>query len=284
SIVFVHGLLGHPRETWETAKATAAASANHGSSGTMKRYRGLKSWFQRRANRSVVTSTEQVHIPTSSPTSSAPALAPSTVFWPEEYLAVDIPQARVWTYGYNADVVGAFFGAQNRNSISEHGRDLSVKLERQIDNEKPLAFVVHSLGGIVLKDAIRRSETMRDRTKLVIFLGTPHRGSTYADWGQIASNLARLVLHDSNKMILKTLEVNSEVLENIQEEFIKIVHNGDIKIHSFQEARAITVENFSSKLGLLQESVETIDANHMQMVRYSSKSDQGYQNIHDILK
>ena len=81
---------------------------------------------------------------------------------------------------------------------------------------------------------------MRDRTKLVIFLGTPHRGSTYADWGQIASNLARLVLHDSNKTILKTLEVNSEVLENIQEEFIKIVCNGDIKIHSFQEARAIT--------------------------------------------
>tara|TARA_R110002003_G_scaffold1634_3_gene23311 strand:+ start:198 stop:476 length:279 start_codon:yes stop_codon:yes gene_type:complete len=81
---------------------------------------------------------------------------------------------------------------------------------------------------------------MRDRTKLVIFLGTPHRGSAYADWGQIASNLARLVLHDSNKRILKTLEVNSEVLENIQEEFIKIVYNGEIKIHSFQEARAIT--------------------------------------------
>lgn len=81
---------------------------------------------------------------------------------------------------------------------------------------------------------------MRDRTKLVIFLGTPHRGSAYADWGQIASNLARLVLQDSNKRIIKTLEVNSEVLENIQEEFIKIVDMGKIKIHSFQEARAIT--------------------------------------------
>jgi hypothetical protein len=81
---------------------------------------------------------------------------------------------------------------------------------------------------------------MRDRTKLVIFLGTPHRGSAYADWGQIASNLARLVLQDSNKRIIKTLEVNSEVLENIQEEFIKIVDMEKIKIHSLQEARAIT--------------------------------------------
>ena len=81
---------------------------------------------------------------------------------------------------------------------------------------------------------------MRDRTKLVIFLGTPHRGSAYADWGQIASNLAQLVFQDSNKKLLKTLEVNSEVLENIHEEFIKIVYNGRIKIHSFQESRPIT--------------------------------------------
>jgi hypothetical protein len=81
---------------------------------------------------------------------------------------------------------------------------------------------------------------MRDRTKLVIFLGTPHRGSAYADWGQVATNLARLVLQDSNKKILRTLEVNSEVLEYIQEEFIKIAYKEKIKIHSFYEARAIT--------------------------------------------
>jgi hypothetical protein len=30
--------------------------------------------------------------------------------------------------------------------------------------------------------------------------------------------------------------------------------------------------------------VETIDADHMQMARYSSKDDQGYRNIRDVLK
>lgn len=50
-------------------------------------------------------------------------------------------------------------------------------------------------------------------------------------------------------MILKTLEVNSEVLENIQEEFIKIAYDGDIKIHSFQEARAMTgLKGFNGKV------------------------------------
>ena len=41
----------------------------------------------------------------------------------------------MWTYGYNADVIGGLFQANNKNSISQHGRDLSVRLEREIDNE-----------------------------------------------------------------------------------------------------------------------------------------------------
>jgi hypothetical protein len=87
---------------------------------------------------------------------------------------------------------------------------------------------------------MHRSETCRNRTKLIIFLGTPHRGSSYASWGEIASNLARLALQDTNKKVLETLEVNSEVLDNIHEEFKCIVHKNGIKIHSFQEARGIT--------------------------------------------
>lgn len=58
----------------------------------------------------------------------------SSVFWPEQYLVSDIPQASVWTYGYNADVIGGLFQANNKNSISQHGQDLSVRLERDIDN------------------------------------------------------------------------------------------------------------------------------------------------------
>lgn len=289
NIVFVHGLRGHPRGTWE-----AAASASHSSSSdTTKKLKGFRSLFKRRMVRSSATDTEQAHAPSSTPASSSPPS--STIFWPEEYLALDVPQAQVWTYGYNADVIGGLFQANNKNSISQHGQDLSVRLEREIGKGKPIAFVVHSLGGIIVKDAIRRSEMIREQTKLIIFLGTPHRGSAYAGWGQIASNLARLALQDSNKKILETLEVNNEVLDNIHEEFKTIAFKGTMKIYSFQEARGITgmkgvnekvVDDFSSKLDLPRalETVESIDANHMQMARYSSKDDQGYRAISGVLK
>ncbi|KAF2174575.1 hypothetical protein K469DRAFT_614070, partial [Zopfia rhizophila CBS 207.26] len=271
SIIFVHGLRGHPRGTWETTPV----ARNEPSRDATKTHKGLKSLFKRKT---VTSTSEQAQSSLSPP-------SPSKVFWPEEYLVSDIPQASVWTYGYNADVIGGLFQTNNKNSISQHGRDLTVRLEREVENGKLIAFVVHSLGGVIVKDAIHRSEKIRERTKLIIFLGTPHRGSAYAGWGQIASNLARLALQDSNKKILETLEVNNEVLDNIHEEFTTIAFKGGIKIHSFQEARGV-VDDFSSKLGLPRtlEAVETIDANHMQMARYSSKDDQGYRAISRILK
>jgi len=87
---------------------------------------------------------------------------------------------------------------------------------------------------------MRQSTLCRVRTKLIIFLGTPHRGASIAGWGEIMSNIARLALQDSNKEIIRTMKVNNEVLDNINDEFKTIIHHGDIKIHSFQEARGMS--------------------------------------------
>ena len=78
--------------------------------------------------------------PTSS-TSSADkgSNGPAKVFWPDEYLAEDMPEARVWTYGYNADAIGGLFEANNKNSISQHGQDLAVRTEREIENKVSFA-------------------------------------------------------------------------------------------------------------------------------------------------
>jgi hypothetical protein len=67
---------------------------------------------------------------------------PQRLFWPEEFLKVDIPEAIVWTYGYNADVIGGIFQANNKNSVSQHGQDLTVKLLRDIENEVTICCVL----------------------------------------------------------------------------------------------------------------------------------------------
>ena len=160
------------------------------------------------------------------------------VFWPEDYLLQDIPQARVWTYGYNANVIAGLYQANSQNSVSQHGLDFAAQIEREINNEEPIVLVAHSLGGIIVKYAINRSAPLRGRVSHIIFLGTPHRGSPYAAWGEIASNMAKLLMQDSNKKILETLEVNSELLDNIHDSFLNVIYDSGTKVHSFCEGRS----------------------------------------------
>ncbi|KAL9595914.1 MAG: hypothetical protein Q9179_004796 [Wetmoreana sp. 5 TL-2023] len=207
-IVPVHGLRGHPLETW-----TSCHKADNGRAvGATSRRQYIRSIFNPSAR-----------LPRSDSMQNGTNTRQRQLFWPHDYLAKDIPQARVWTFGYNADVIGGLFQAGDKNSVSQHGRNLAVRLEREIDNE-----------------ALCRSEAARQRTKFIVFLGTPHRGSELASWGEIASNLARLALQDSHKKIIETLEVNNEVLDNIHEQFVAVAFKQGIRIHSFQEARGMS--------------------------------------------
>lgn len=72
-------------------------------------------------------------------------------FWPKDFLPSDIPSARVMTFGYNAD---AAFG-NTAADIVDHAKDLLGSLidkrEEEEENRRPIIFIAHSLGGIVVK-------------------------------------------------------------------------------------------------------------------------------------
>ncbi|KAK4163332.1 Alpha/Beta hydrolase protein [Cladorrhinum sp. PSN259] len=270
NIIFVHGLRGHPRQTWVAGRPDSGAPSEE----TLKSKRRGKpfSWFAEAKND-----------------------PDNGVFWPEELLAHDIPEARVWTYGFNADVIDGMFGANNRNKVTQHSGDLAVRLEREINNQDPIIFVAHSLGGVLVKDALARSQDTCAKTKAVIFLGTPHRGSKSAGWGTTVANLSKLLLQDVNDKILRNLEVHGEMLEKIDGEFKFLVQKYNFRIHSFQEGRGISgvrgfhgkiVEDFSSKLGLPRnmETVETMDADHREMARCHDRSDPKYKAICEVLR
>lgn len=77
---------------------------------------------------------------------------------PRDTLPRDITNARILTYGYNANIVGGLEGL-GKNNISQHGNDLIMELASKLQNQvrmlyqKPIIFVVYSLGWIIIKDA-----------------------------------------------------------------------------------------------------------------------------------
>lgn len=55
-------------------------------------------------------------------------------YWPRDLLPLDIPDAKILTYGYDADVIGSSHGDETKlHNFTSKGQDLLVKLEREIE-------------------------------------------------------------------------------------------------------------------------------------------------------
>ncbi|KAK0662486.1 alpha beta-hydrolase [Cercophora samala] len=287
-IIFVHGLQGHPENTWtffeEPSKTTTTT--------TPAFIRWLAKLFKRTRQQ---TSAE----------------GQATVFWPRDLLSkhADCSKARIMTYGYNSFVL-RIAGDELVNAItmSEHGQSLlhDVARERQNDKSRPLMFVAHSLGGLLVKAALNTAYLERDNestsdlhsvltsTFAIIFLGTPHRGSAnYADFGrQVAQVAALLTVNSYNDKIIRNLAPNNEVLTNLRQNFARtyeyMAKTQRFGSSTFQEGKGLTgipgfrgkvVDGDSSELGHRGDRQDVLDRNHRDMCKFTSAHDPEYRKV-----
>ena len=177
----------------------------------------------------------------------------NAVFWPKDLLKEDFPKARVMTFGYNTSITQGYHAAHQGNIFS-HARDLLYRLEAKRRNvaKRDLVFIAHSLGGILVKEALRRSETDPDpkinrifmSTTGVFFFGTPHRGSKdWASFGEgVAAVAGRLLGVDTNDKVIHALLPTGSELELCRESFaVQWVKRGDrLMVRTFQESKGVT--------------------------------------------
>ncbi|CAI4213338.1 unnamed protein product [Parascedosporium putredinis] len=146
-------------------------------------------------------------------------------FWPRDFLPLDIPQARVFTFGYDADAV---FGSTTAN-IVDHAKDLLSSLvdEREEEPEitRPIIFIAHSLGGIIAKQALfsasieRQYYCIKESTLGVVFFGTPHRGSDKLEYGKVLADVASKIMNAPRSALLQALKANSHTLLQLTTDF-----------------------------------------------------------------
>jgi hypothetical protein len=122
SVVFVHGLKGHPQHTWEYGDEHQFSIPQSKSKPTKHGH-----FWSFKPNPAGGFALADCSLQGNS--------GFGDVFWPLDKLPSDVPNARVWTYGYNADVISGLFQPSNMNSILQHGEDLMVKLERGLGNK-----------------------------------------------------------------------------------------------------------------------------------------------------
>ncbi|KAN0072306.1 hypothetical protein V8E54_009235 [Elaphomyces granulatus] len=156
-IIFIHGFTGHPKDTWthsgKSSKRKSTGIDEHGDvtgSSPSKRQRLFSSLRNK-------VSTPGSTI--ASGRSSANGSGRSEVYWPRDLLPLTVPNARVLTYGYDTKVKHFAIGQVSHNTVRDHGWNFlcAVEESRRKEPLRPLLLVAHSLGGLVLKEALRES-------------------------------------------------------------------------------------------------------------------------------
>ncbi|KAI5847028.1 hypothetical protein DFP73DRAFT_592874 [Morchella snyderi] len=134
--------------------------------------------------------------------------------------------ARVFTFGYDASVVFTRSTARI-TTIADNLLEAMRRIREgdQLAVNRPIIFVCHSLGGIIVKKAMLNAVHNPTHGALfhsvfgIIFLGTPHQGSNSANLASTVINISKLSKRSKASGLLGALEVDSEILEAISNDF-----------------------------------------------------------------
>ncbi|KAK3318978.1 hypothetical protein B0H66DRAFT_582413 [Apodospora peruviana] len=297
-VVFIHGLGGHPYKTWACPRRKKIPAAgirpsrqNQPSSDTASEPRDKPGLFRRLFAKIGCDDGDKAGAADEEPSRplTPDSLPPpdethenKKVYWPREILAREdhCRNMRILAYGYDS-----------KNNLFAHAKDLLYALQREKPARRPIIFVAHSLGGLLVKEVLRRSEASEEVEFKDIVKSTKGGSSGMSDLGETVRSIASAILRvDSTAALLRALGTDSPELELGRESFTTLWRKYVFRVKTFQEAWGISgvnagplnakvVPDVSSTLDDPKEHAETISANHMNMCRFDSRLDAGYRKV-----
>jgi len=218
-------------------------------------------------------------------------------YWPR-WLAQDsdFQDVRIHSFGYNSDWASM---KQDVSNISDFALALLNALQYvdtiQNPSRTPIVFIVHSMGGLVVKKAcllVRQDAAFQDlaaRFRTIVFLATPHRGS---DGAHVINSVLRLSFAHTSRHYVEELERNSTTLQYINEDFRHIAEK--LELYSFFETVKTTfliggvgnvmiVDKSSATMDYSHEHRFPIQANHRGICKFDERNDPNYVLIKGVL-
>ncbi|KAH6841212.1 hypothetical protein CC77DRAFT_946574 [Alternaria alternata] len=230
--------------------------------------------------------------------------------WLRDFLSRDLPCCRTMIYGYNSKL-----SSHGIDKIIDYSRGLREELKKVRDTEesrqRPLFFIAHSFGGIILAHCLNQARQTNEDDDLTIsavhratygmlLFAIPHKG--------IAIDGIQKMLggqEDHSRIgLLEQIKKGSDILAQSLADFKNVVR--DRKVVSFYETgqtRQVELNSESSRYARTGEFVTVVDtdsailqlpdhleekipltADHSMIVKFDSTDDQGYTSARDKLR
>jgi hypothetical protein len=148
---------------------------------------------------------------------------PQGRLWLRDDLPQHLPESRIFLYEYNSTAV---YGKDRDTFIGKASELLeAIRLEREDIESRPILFLGHSMGGLLIKQALINAHNNPKYTPIKIvttglaFFATPHHGgdSMLVSVGGAVTKIATTMGFQEGDDVLETLKSGSIFSEIMQE-------------------------------------------------------------------
>ncbi|GKT51856.1 protein SERAC1 [Colletotrichum spaethianum] len=199
---------------------------------------------------------------------------PAGRIWLRDDLPQHVPDSRIFLYQYNATAV---YG-KDRSTFVDKANDLleDIRLEREDAESRPILFLGHSMGGLLIKQALINAHhnpnylSIKDATSGLAFFATPHNGGDekLVNFGSLAAKVAIATGFQKGDDVLEVLKQGS-IFSDIMHEHWRhqLLH---YNIVSFWGCFDNVVPRESARLGMPgdRENVVELKADHSTVCKF----------------
>ncbi|KAF8526905.1 hypothetical protein BU17DRAFT_82347 [Hysterangium stoloniferum] len=218
-----------------------------------------------------------------------------------DMLPAQAKNARILTYGYNAATWGEQqqLAEEKMHDLAENfvSRVVQYRMSTSTPKDRPMIFIAHSMGGIILKFAllyanghhdghVAENKSFSEATKGILFIGTPHQGTS-----GITAAESFVKIYTMNGEVDQTLRqhlvANSETLQDqladycsISDKYITKFFYEIYKSKLPKDRPQVLVPKFSAVVpGAVNAEPLGLYKDHLHLVKFTSPEDDDYNAV-----
>ncbi|WP_229414322.1 MULTISPECIES: hypothetical protein [Moorena] len=205
-------------------------------------------------------------------------------FWPV-WLENDQLGLNIWSFGYNAEATN--WKSNSSMPLFDQASNLLDWLDSCDLGKRPLVFITHSMGGLVVKEMLNSAQTFENQgilkqTKGIVFLATPHTGAHLA---KLIDNIGAFA---QTTVSVKELKAHHPQLRKLNEWYRENVRSLGIATKVYYETQPfkgiLVVDEDSANPGIEKVKPVAIPKNHIDLSKPESQNSLVYRGVKKFIE